>query len=642
MDASVTTPAAGQVAGRSGLKLLGVNLAGASFGELGGTDAIGTTHTYPTHATIDYFAAAGLNVFRLDLKWERIQPALGGALSETEMRYVDDIVAYAGSKGIAVDVSLHNFGKYGSDLIGSAQVPDAAFADVWGKLARRYAGSPNVLFGLMNEPYLQSATTWLPAANAAIAAIRSTGARQEILVPGTYWDGAQSWVSSDNDTVIGTGVVDPANNYAFEVHQYLDIASEGTHFNVVSATIGVERLQAITEWAKQTGSRLFLGEFAVATDATSLTALDKMLAYMSEHNDVWQGGTYWAAGEWWGDYPFAIQPIDGQDRPQLQVLDKYISASTTPFWVVPEPATAVQAPQPPANPLAPARRSFDGDDHSDILFRDDRGHVNAWLLSDGHVAAAPNIGTIGPQWSVAGTGDFNRDGTSDILWRDDAGHINAWLLHGGQVAAAPNVGTVGSEWSIEGTGDFNGDGRDDILWRDTAGHINAWHMNGDQVIAAPNIGTVGSNWSIVGTGDFNGDGTADLLWRDSAGHINQWLLHGGQVTSAPNIGTVGSDWTVAGIGDFNGDGKDDILWRDNVGHINTWLLDGAQIVSAPNIGRVGSDWSVAGTGDYDGDRRDDILFRDNAGHVNTWLLDGNHVTAAPNIGSVGPEWIIQA
>ena len=34
---------------------------------------------------------------------------------------------------------------------------------------------------------------WLVSANAAIAAIRSAGALQEILVPGTDWDGAWSW-----------------------------------------------------------------------------------------------------------------------------------------------------------------------------------------------------------------------------------------------------------------------------------------------------------------------------------------------------------------------------------------------------------------------------------------------------------------
>ena len=61
----------------------------------------------------------------------------------------------------------------------------------------------------MNEPHEQSASAWLGSANAAIAAIRNAGAMQEILVPGSYWDGAWSWTTTDNATVIGTGVQEP-------------------------------------------------------------------------------------------------------------------------------------------------------------------------------------------------------------------------------------------------------------------------------------------------------------------------------------------------------------------------------------------------------------------------------------------------
>ena len=62
------------------------------------------------------------------------------------------------------------------------------------------------------------------------------------------------------------------HNFAFEVHQYLDADGSGTHPGAVSATIGVERLTAITQWAEATGNRLFLGEVGVTTDQTSLTA----------------------------------------------------------------------------------------------------------------------------------------------------------------------------------------------------------------------------------------------------------------------------------------------------------------------------------------------------------------------------------
>ena len=69
---------------------------------------------------------------------------------------------------------------------------------MWGKLALHFTSNPDVIFGLMNEPHDQSASAWLGSANAAIAAIRNAGASQEILVPGSYWDGAWTWTSSSS------------------------------------------------------------------------------------------------------------------------------------------------------------------------------------------------------------------------------------------------------------------------------------------------------------------------------------------------------------------------------------------------------------------------------------------------------------
>ena len=92
----------------------------------------------------------------------------------------------------------------------------------------------------MNEPHVQSATEWLSSANAGIAAICGAGATQQILVPGSYWDGAWTWTTTDNAAVIGTGVQDPLHNFAFEVHQYLDFDGSGRIQGVVSTAIGID------------------------------------------------------------------------------------------------------------------------------------------------------------------------------------------------------------------------------------------------------------------------------------------------------------------------------------------------------------------------------------------------------------------
>src|SRR3984893_4767027 len=311
----------------TGFSVFGVNISGAQYGA-GGTRGINYDYTYPTHAEIDYFASKGLTAIRLPFLLERVQPVMNGALSATELSYIDDVVNYAGSKGIHVILDPHSYGyAYGSQ-IGSAAVPNSAFANFWGQLAGHFASNSNVLFGLMNEPHDISATQWLGSVNAAIAAIRGAGATsQQILVPGTYWDSAVTWTSSDNATVIGNGVIDPAHNFAFEVHQYLDTWGAGTQSDVVSATIGAERLAAVTAWAEATGNKLFLGEFGVSSDAVSLEALNNMLSFMQQHSDVWEGGTYWAAGAWQGTYMYSVEPANGLDKPQMAILDQYAPAS---------------------------------------------------------------------------------------------------------------------------------------------------------------------------------------------------------------------------------------------------------------------------------------------------------------------------
>lgn len=294
---------------------LGINLTGAEYGLL------------TTTASIDYFAAEGFTTVRLPLSWEQLQPSLNGSLDPAFIEQVHTFVSNAEAQGMKVILDLHNYGAYNGNLIGSAETPVSAFADLWGKLATEFATDSNVSFGLMNEPQVATATQWLPAVNAAIAAIRDAGATtQQVLVSGVHWDGGSSWTTTDNASVLGgTGaIVDPAKNFAFEVHQYLDDTS-GKNDWVVSETIGVERLQEITTWARETGAKLYLGEFGVASDHTSLVALTNMMNFVEQNGDVWEGGSYFAGGVGWHDYMYGVEPNLGLlDLPQMAVLKNYL------------------------------------------------------------------------------------------------------------------------------------------------------------------------------------------------------------------------------------------------------------------------------------------------------------------------------
>jgi hypothetical protein len=303
---------------------------------------------------------------------------------------------------------------------------------------------------------------------------------------------------------------------------------------------------------------------------------------------------------------------------------------------------------------------FNGDGHSDILWRNDNGNFTDWLgtSNGGFTPNASNVlSNVPSDWQIAGTGDFNGDGRVDVLWHNADGRITDWLgtASGGfsdNVANAYNG--VSTDWQIAATGDFNGDGRADILWRNADGRITDWlgTPNGG---FAPNSGnfytSVGTNWQIAGSGDFNGDGYSDIMWRSTDGRITNWLgtASGGFTDNVANAyNGVSLDWHVAGIGDFNGDGRDDILWLNSDGRVTDWLST-ANGGYAPNSANfytsLGTNWHVAAIGDFNADSVDDILWRNNAGQITNWLGTASGAftdNAANALNSVDTHWHVTA
>jgi endoglucanase len=324
----------------------GVNLAGADFGESNLPGTYNTHYTYPRPQEVDYFVGKGLNTFRIPFRWERLQRAQNAALNAAELARLTTIVNYATSKGAHVVLDPHNYARYHGNVVGTAALPNSSLADFWSRLSSEFKDNSRVIFGLMNEPHTMPTEQWRDAANAAIAAIRDTGATNLILVPGNAWTGAHSWTQNWYGTPNATamlGITDPGNNFAFDVHQYLDGNSSGTSTQIVSPTIGHERLVAFTNWLRTNNRRGFLGEFAVANSqigdaATQIgdEAIHNMLSYVKDNDDVWLGWTWWAAGPWWGDYMFSLEPTGlggpGQaDRPALSVLQRHLATNVPPI-----------------------------------------------------------------------------------------------------------------------------------------------------------------------------------------------------------------------------------------------------------------------------------------------------------------------
>ena len=315
--------------GGHGLAFAGVNLAGAEFGKVPGTYA--KDYTYPAPANIEYFAQLGFNLIRVPFRWERLQPTLNSSFAAADLSLLSSVVDYAANKGLRIVLDTHNYarrrvaedGWSAEHLIGSELVPAAAFTDYCRRIAGAFKGVRSVIFGLMNEPWGLAPEEWLDIANQAIGAMRRKGAEQLILVPGVAYTGAHSWITAGN-TLMGN-VIDPAKNFAFEVHQYFDADSSGTSPRAAGARIGSERIAEFQRWARQSGAKGFLGEFAAGEDEVSLAALDNICQTLQANSDVWMGWAAWAGGSWWpADYMFNLEAsMSGQMRPQTKILASY-------------------------------------------------------------------------------------------------------------------------------------------------------------------------------------------------------------------------------------------------------------------------------------------------------------------------------
>jgi endoglucanase len=329
---SVSLDALSPDAAPAKLKYLGTNISGAEFGTAYpgtfGTDYIYPDPTYQQgYLSADYFVGKGMTAFRLPFMWERLQRSLNAAFDATELARLDTTVGHLTAKGAYVVLDPHNSARYNNVLVGTTQVPNAAFADFWARLATHFASNDHVVFGLTNEPHGMPTEQWRDAANAAIAAIRTAGAHNVIFVPGNAYTGAWSWnnnyYGTPNATVM-LDIVDPENNVVFEVHQYLDSDYSGSHTQCQSATIGASSLETFTAWLRDHGKRGVLGELGASTDPTCLTAIDNTLAYIDANKDVWTGWMWWSAGPWWGNYFMTLEPNNGADVAQMTVLLQHL------------------------------------------------------------------------------------------------------------------------------------------------------------------------------------------------------------------------------------------------------------------------------------------------------------------------------
>ncbi|KAK3942499.1 glycoside hydrolase family 5 protein [Diplogelasinospora grovesii] len=298
-----------------------------SSGEFGVWSATSTPGTgLPGRFGVDYsfISTSGIdvmvdqnkaNLFRVAFLLERMCPlsyGLGAKFNETHFDYYKQAIDYiTKTKKAYAILDPHNYMRYNDpssqpfsgSVIGNTTDPKAAttaqFGAVWGELAKRFADNEKVIFGLMNEPHDMPSSLLLANLQAAVDGIRKSGAKNLIIAPGNSWTGGHSWTQGGSEASSNWlyKIVDPLNNTAIDIHEYLDQDYSGGHLACTQPA--ATNLAAVTAWLEEHNLKAFITEFGGSNTTNCTTMLSDMLDYMA-NNDVYIGWTAWAAGPFWG------------------------------------------------------------------------------------------------------------------------------------------------------------------------------------------------------------------------------------------------------------------------------------------------------------------------------------------------------
>lgn len=233
---------------------------------------------------------------------------------------------------------------------------------------------------------------------------------------------------------------------------------------------------------------------------------------------------------------------------------------------------------------------------ADILWRGVTGDGanGIWNMNGTQLVSSKATGVpVDPSWRLTRIADFNRDGATDYLWQQpDAAIVGIWLMDANneQILSTVALPSVGGNWFVTGTGDFDGNGSQDIIWQELSiGVTGVWMMDGVNYVSSVLIDALDNDgWYMEGAEDLSGDGRTDLFFRNAVTGENViWLMNGLSFSASTSVDSRPLGWRMQGTGDFNGDGSPDLLWRDYVtGNVDVWFMNGTTSIGSAYVSNV--------------------------------------------------------
>jgi endoglucanase len=265
-----------------------------------------------------------LNIFRLPIGWQHLTGnTLGGALDATVSGAYDKLVKGCLATGAVCLIDLHNYARWNGQVVGQGGPTNAQFADVWSKLAAKYKGEKNIMFGLMNEPHDLTMSTWADSCQAAVTAIRKAGATsQMILLPGTDYTSAGTFPTNSGPSMLKVKDSDgTTSKLIFDVHRYLDSDNSGTHAECTSDHVQ-DSFVPLATFLRTNKRQAILSEVGGGNTSSCQTDVCAAIDSLNKNSDVYLGYIGWSAGAFDSSYVLGLTPNGNTDKPLAKCFSR--------------------------------------------------------------------------------------------------------------------------------------------------------------------------------------------------------------------------------------------------------------------------------------------------------------------------------